>query len=125
MVLAAFHAVTGSPTRQQQQGIVMNQADRDAIIERCAIVIDQCNSEGPFQAIAGAARIRALKSEPIENFPCFGRVLNQSCTIDPDRCAVCGFVPAATEGRGQAAESDGGIPHDGALLLPSNAVILR
>ena len=36
--------------------------DRDEVIERCATVVDQCNREGPYQAIAAAPRIRALKS---------------------------------------------------------------
>jgi len=36
--------------------------DRDEVIERCAAVVDQCNREGPYQAIAAAPRIRALKA---------------------------------------------------------------
>lgn len=35
--------------------------DRDEVIEECARIIDQCNREGPYQAIAAAPRIRALK----------------------------------------------------------------
>jgi len=34
--------------------------DRNEVIERCAAVVDQCNREGPYQAIAAAGRIRAL-----------------------------------------------------------------
>lgn len=37
--------------------------DRDEIIERCAAVVDQCNREGPYHAIAAAPRIRALKTD--------------------------------------------------------------
>lgn len=33
----------------------------NAAIEAAANVIDQCNREGPYQAIAGARRIRELK----------------------------------------------------------------
>lgn len=36
--------------------------DRNEVIERCAAVVDQCNREGPYQAIAAAPRIRALKA---------------------------------------------------------------
>jgi hypothetical protein len=36
--------------------------DRDEVIERCAAIVDQCNREGPYNAIAAAPRIRALKS---------------------------------------------------------------
>lgn len=36
--------------------------DRNEVIERCAAVVDQCNREGPYQAIAAAPRIRALKT---------------------------------------------------------------
>ncbi|MGB3042512.1 MAG: hypothetical protein WBB98_04940 [Xanthobacteraceae bacterium] len=39
--------------------------DRDEVIERCAAVVDQCNREGPYEAIASAKRIRALKSAAI------------------------------------------------------------
>jgi hypothetical protein len=35
--------------------------DRNEVIERCASVVDQCNREGPYNAIAAAPRIRALK----------------------------------------------------------------
>ncbi len=31
-----------------------------ATIERCAKIVDQCNREGPYMAIAAASRIRAL-----------------------------------------------------------------
>lgn len=37
--------------------------DRDEVIERCAAVVDQCNREGPYNAIGAAPRIRALKTE--------------------------------------------------------------
>lgn len=37
--------------------------DRSEVIERCAAVVDQCNREGPYHAIAAAPRIRALKGE--------------------------------------------------------------
>ena len=38
--------------------------DANEIIEACACVVDQCNREGPYQAIAAASRIRALKAAP-------------------------------------------------------------
>lgn len=41
--------------------------DRDEVIERCAAVVDQCNREGPYEAIASAKRIRALKSAAIRS----------------------------------------------------------
>jgi hypothetical protein len=37
--------------------------DRAEVIERCAAIVDQCNREGPYQAIASAPRIRALKKD--------------------------------------------------------------
>lgn len=40
-------------------------ADRDEIIEQCAVVVDQANREGPYQAIAAASRIRALKGSAV------------------------------------------------------------
>lgn len=33
-------------------------------LEAAAAVVDQCNEEGPFQAIGAASRIRALISDP-------------------------------------------------------------
>jgi hypothetical protein len=53
----------------QKEGI---GADRDEIIERCAAVIDQCNREGPYHAIAAAPRIRALKSSAVPSDQCGG-----------------------------------------------------
>lgn len=41
--------------------------DKDEVIERCAAVVDQCNREGPYEAIASAKRIRALKSVAIRS----------------------------------------------------------
>ena len=38
--------------------------DANEIIEACARVVDACNREGPYQAIAAASRIRALKAAP-------------------------------------------------------------
>ena len=35
-------------------------------IERAADVVDQCNREGPYNAIGAAARIRALKVVPVK-----------------------------------------------------------
>ena len=36
--------------------------ERDSVIEECARVVDQCNREGPYNAIGAASRIRSLKS---------------------------------------------------------------
>jgi hypothetical protein len=33
----------------------------DQIVEACASIVDECNREGPYQAIGAAGRIRALK----------------------------------------------------------------
>lgn len=33
------------------------------IVEECAAIVDQCNREGPYNAIGAAKRIRALKQE--------------------------------------------------------------
>ncbi len=38
--------------------------DIDALVEKCAAVVDQCNRKGPYNAIGAAARIRELKSDP-------------------------------------------------------------
>lgn len=35
-------------------------------IERAAEVVDECNKEGPYQAIGAASRIRALEVVPIK-----------------------------------------------------------
>jgi CRISPR/Cas system-associated protein Csm6 len=34
---------------------------RNAALEEAASVVDQCNREGPYQAIGAAERIRSLK----------------------------------------------------------------
>ena len=74
----------------------MTEAERNAVIEECAAVIDRCNREGPYQAIAGARRIRALKTSE-GGVPCMGKILQQSCTWNEGKCAVCGFDPASAE----------------------------
>lgn len=74
----------------------MTKEERDAIIERCAAVVDQCNREGPYEAIGAAKRIRALKDEAMpEGFLCPGKLNNETCTlhINPSKCLICGFVP--------------------------------
>lgn len=38
-------------------------AIRNAALEEAALVVDQCNREGPYNAIGAARRIRALKRE--------------------------------------------------------------
>lgn len=43
-------------------------------IERAAEIVDQCNHEGPYNAVGAALRIRALKVERI----------NPACTVDQD-----------------------------------------
>lgn len=50
----------------QKEGI---GADRNEIIERCAQVVDQANREGPYEAIASAKRIRALKGSMVSSTP--------------------------------------------------------
>lgn len=51
----------------QKEGI---GADRNEIIELCARIVDQANREGPYEAIASAKRIRALKNaEPASPHP--------------------------------------------------------
>jgi hypothetical protein len=82
----------------------MNQQERNAIIERCAAVVDQCNREGPYQAIAAARRIRALK-DFTEEPRCVQRTLNQTCGHNPRKCVICGFEP---DWRGNAAAAIGG-----------------
>lgn len=48
----------------------LDHIDRNEIIEECALVVDQCNHEGPYQAIGAAARIRQLKSSvPLSSAP--------------------------------------------------------
>jgi hypothetical protein len=71
----------------------MRKSERDSIIEQCAAIVDQCNREGPYQAIAAAGRIRALKDEP-HYTGCMPRLLNETCDRNPDRCGFCGFEPA-------------------------------
>lgn len=43
--------------------------DRAEVIEKCAAIVDQCNREGPYQAIGAAARIRAFAAQ----FPATGK----------------------------------------------------
>jgi hypothetical protein len=43
----------------QKEGI---GCDRNEVVEMCARVVDQANREGPYEAIASAKRIRALKN---------------------------------------------------------------
>ena len=38
--------------------------DANEIIEICARMVDECNREGPYNAIGAASRIRALKVAP-------------------------------------------------------------
>jgi hypothetical protein len=38
-----------------------------ATIERCAQVVDECNREGPYNAIGAASRIRALASQSLSS----------------------------------------------------------
>ena len=35
-------------------------------IERAADMVDQCNKEGPYNAIGAASRIRSLRIEPVK-----------------------------------------------------------
>ena len=49
-------------TAWQKEGM---GSDRNEVIEQCASVVDLCNREGPYQAIAAAPRIRALKSNAV------------------------------------------------------------
>ena len=43
---------------------ISRDAIRREVLEEAARVIDQCNREGPYNAIQGASRIRALAAEP-------------------------------------------------------------
>lgn len=61
------------------------QAGRAAGIEEAAKVIDDCNREGPFQAIGAAARIRALVAPSTGTDPC---CYCEDATI-PHRRSVC------------------------------------
>lgn len=70
----------------------MTNKDRNAVIEECALVVDQCNREGPFNAIGAAKRIRALKVFTDEPH-CVQQVLNQTCGLNPRKCEICGFEP--------------------------------
>lgn len=79
----------------------MTQSERNAIIELCASVVDQCNREGPYQAIAAAKRIRALKYEGPDFTACLCSLLNETCDDNPNRCGICGFKPVRS-----AAECD-------------------
>jgi hypothetical protein len=49
---------------QAQEMAKEQMARADAMKERCAQVVDQCNREGPYNAIGAASRIRALKETP-------------------------------------------------------------
>lgn len=81
----------------------MNNEQRNDVIEECAAVVDQCNREGPYQAIAAAKRIRALKDFTPER--CMQQVLNQTCGHNPRKCDICGFEP---DWRANAAAAVGG-----------------
>jgi hypothetical protein len=41
-------------------------------IERAAQVVDQCNTEGPYNAIGAAKRIRALEVKAVEHVATIG-----------------------------------------------------
>ena len=41
-------------------------------IERAADVVDQCNKEGPYNAIGAAKRIRALRVVEVQEVPTIG-----------------------------------------------------
>lgn len=81
----------------------MTNDQRNEIIEQCAAVVDQCNREGPYQAIAAATRIRALKDFTPERCP--SQMINQTCGFNPKRCDICGFEP---DWRSTAAAAIGG-----------------
>ena len=70
----------------------MTNDQRNAIIEQCAAVVDECNREGPYQAIRAAKRIRALKEYATEPY-CMQQALNQTCSLNPRKCSICGFEP--------------------------------
>jgi hypothetical protein len=58
------NTVWASPGTCQCKPVEWTQLQKDiwnAAIEEAAKIIDQCNREGPYQAIAGARRIRELK----------------------------------------------------------------
>lgn len=82
----------------------MTNDDRNAAIEECAAVVDQCNREGPYQAIAAAKRIRALKDFTTEP-KCMQQALNQTCGFNERKCDICGFEP---DWRANAAAAIGG-----------------
>lgn len=82
----------------------MTNEERNSVIEQCATVVDQCNCEGPYQAIGAANRIRALKDFTPEPY-CMQQALNQTCGHNPRKCDVCGFEP---DWRKNAAAAVGG-----------------
>jgi hypothetical protein len=53
-----------TPTEEQSAIIALAvKTARERMRERCAQVVDQCNREGPYNAIGAASRIRALELE--------------------------------------------------------------
>ena len=70
----------------------MTNEERNAVIEECALIVDRCNREGPYQAIAAAKHIRALKEFSAEPH-CASQLINQTCGRNLSKCEVCGFEP--------------------------------
>lgn len=56
-----FQAVEWLRAWQKKEGA---GCDRNEVIEKCALIVDQCNREGPYQAIMAGRRIRELKGMP-------------------------------------------------------------
>lgn len=76
--------------------------------EEAAKIVDQCNLEGPYQAIGAAARIRAL-AEPIVSAWPIGCHDPTSCG---ERHRSCMYLGCRHEGRDITSEIDAATPAD-------------
>jgi Lar family restriction alleviation protein len=65
-------------------------------VERAAQVVDQCNREGPYNAIGAASRIRALSAEPAALDP-MKNGLPLAVKSTPLRCPFCGGPATVAE----------------------------
>lgn len=59
LVVAVPELLTNLATLRKQLENARSEA-----LEEAATVVDQCNREGPYNAIGAAKRIRALKGQP-------------------------------------------------------------
>ena len=60
----ARNALLAAPAQPASAPLPLVRSTRERALEEAAQVVDECNREGPYQAIGAADRIRALASAP-------------------------------------------------------------